>query len=341
MRIIPENLRERALGMLEAECTTAEVAARVGASVQSIRSLRRRFAQTGSTRDLPRSGRPRVTSRAQDRYILNQHLRDRFRTATATAAVTPGTHNNRISAQTVRNRLAESGLHGRRPYVGSVLSRRHRNNREQWALRHINWTRQRWRTVLFTDESRFVLSRADGRVRLYRRRNERYADCCVLQRDRFGGGGSVMVWGGIAYGYRTPFVVIDGNLNAQNTGKTFLGPHVVPLLQTHNVITTLQQDNATSHVARVNLEYLRNHNVDFIDDWPSKSPDLNPIKHLWDNLDRRVRRRLNPPNNVNELRAALLEEWNNIPQADINKLVLSMRRRCQAVSIAHGGHTRY
>jgi len=195
---IPENLRERALGMLEAGGTTAEVAARVGASVQSIRSIRRRFAQTGSTRDLPRSGRPRVTSRAQDRYILNQHLRDRFRSATDTAAVTPGTHNNRMSAQTVRNRLAESGLHGRRPYVGSVLSRRRRNNREQWALRHINWTRQRWRTLLFTDESRFVLSRADGRVRLYRRRNERYADCCVLQRDRFGGGGSVMVWDSIA-----------------------------------------------------------------------------------------------------------------------------------------------
>jgi len=208
---IPENLSERALGMLVAGCKTAEVAACVGASVQSIRSLRRWFAQTGSTRDLPRSGRPRVTSRAQDRYILNQHLRDRFRTATATAAVTPGTHNNRISAQTVRKRLAESGLHGRRPYVGSVLLRRHRNNRE-WALRHINWTRQRWRTILFTDETRFVLSRADGRVRLYRRRNERYADCCVLQRDRFGGGGSVMVWGGIAYGYWTRLVVIDGNL---------------------------------------------------------------------------------------------------------------------------------
>jgi len=68
---------------------------------------------------------------------------------------------------------------------------------------------------------------------------------------------------------------------------------------------------------------------------------LNPIEHLWDTLDRRERRRLNPPNNVNELRAALLEEWNNIPQADINKLVLSIGRRYQAVSIAHGGHTRY
>ena len=122
---------------------------------------------------------------------------------------------------------------------------------------------------------------------------------------------------GIAYGYLTPLVVIDGNLIAQKYRLDILGPHVVPLLQTHNVITTLQQDNATSHVACVNLEYLQNHNVDFIDDWRSKSPDLNPIEHIWDNLDRRVRRRPNPPNNVNELRAALLEERNNISQADI------------------------
>jgi len=61
-----------------------------------------------------------------------------------------------------------------------------------------------------------------------------------------------MVWGGIAYGYRTPLVVIDGNLNAQRYREDILGPRVVPLLQAHNVIRMLQQDNATSHVARVN-----------------------------------------------------------------------------------------
>ena len=62
--------------------------------------------------------RPLVTTRGQDRY--NTHLRNRFQTATATAANTHGTHNNCISVQTVHNRLREGGLNARRPYVGCV-----------------------------------------------------------------------------------------------------------------------------------------------------------------------------------------------------------------------------
>ena len=252
--------------MLEAGASTEDVAAQVGSSVQAVRSLRRRFVQTGSTEDLPRRGRPRVTTPAQDRYILNQHLRNRFLTATATTSVTPGTHNPRISTQTVRNRLAENNLRARRPYVGTVLTDRHRRDRLQWADRHINWTRQDGRTILFSDESRFALSNSDGQIRVYQRRNERYADCCVLQRDHFGGGGSVMVWAGISYGYRTQLVVIDGNLNAQKYRDRVLAPHVVPLLQNHGVISVFQHDNARPHVARDNIQFLRKNNIDFIDD---------------------------------------------------------------------------
>ena len=120
---IAKHLRERAVGMLEAGALIEDVAAQVRSSVQAVSSLRRRFVQTGSTTDLSRNGTPRVTTPAQDRYILNQHLRNRFITATATTSVTSGSHNHRISAQFVRKRLAENNL--RTPYVGAVLTYRH------------------------------------------------------------------------------------------------------------------------------------------------------------------------------------------------------------------------
>ena len=338
---IPTNLRERAIGMLNAGMATNEVARVVGCSSRSIRNLRQRFQATGRTEDLPRSGRPRVTTPGQDRYIMNTHLRNRFQTATATAANTPGTHNNRISDQTVRNRLREGGLRAHRPYVGCLLTRRHRVNRVNWARTHIRWIRQQWNSVLFSDESRFSIHRSDGRVRVYRRRNERYADCCLLERDRFGGGGSVLVWAGIAHGYRTPLVVVDGNLNAQRYRDEILARHVIPMFQNIANINLFQQDNATSHTARDTVNFPRTNNIAFINDWPAKSPDLNPIEHLWDNLDQRIRRRRIPPSNINDLTQALIQEWNNIPQAEINTLVGSMRQRCQAVLHAQGGHTRY
>ena len=117
-------------------------------------------------------------------------------------------------------------------------------------------------------------------------------------------------------------------------------PRMLFLSYNHNVISVFQPDNARPHIARDNILFLQNNNINFIDDWPSESPDLDPIEHLWDDLEKRVRRRQNPPGNINELREALLEEWNYIPPAQINNLIYSMRRRCQAVSNVRDGHTR-
>ena len=76
-------------------------------------------------------------------------------------------------------------------------------------------------------------------------------------------------------------------------------------------------------------------------DWPAVSPDMNCIKHMWDELGRRLRKRLNQPNNVAELGRALQEEWRNIPMATVRRLVRSMRRRLQTVIQNNGGHCRY
>ena len=190
---------------------------------------------------------------------------------------------------------------------------------------------------MFSDESRFLLFRSDRRQRIYRRRGERFVDACVREQDRFEGGG-VMVWAGIYHGHKTELVFVEGALNAQSYRDTILQPVVVPFIRCHNV--TFQQDNARPHVARICDEYLQANNVDVLP-WPAFSPDLSPVEHLWDVLDRGVRRRHPAPTTQAELRRALQEEWDNIPIRQINGLINSMHRRIRAAIGLNGGHTRY
>ena len=76
-------------------------------------------------------------------------------------------------------------------------------------------------------------------------------------------------------------------------------------------------------------------------DWPSRSPDLNPIEHVWEELGRRVRQQVNPPKTLGDLECALVEQWRRLPQAVFTNVLRSTRRRCVAVRDARGGHNRY
>ena len=79
--------------------------------------------------DMVSRSRGRVTTQVQDNRIRTRYLRNRRLPATRTAAVTIGSHNRPISAHTVIRRLRERGIRARRPYVGPVLTRRHRQAR--------------------------------------------------------------------------------------------------------------------------------------------------------------------------------------------------------------------
>lgn len=337
--------REQAIGRLHAGQRPRVIANDMHCSIRTIERLRERYNATTSTNDRPRSGRPRVTTARQDRHLHRQHLRDRFRTASESARQTIGTHQRPICAETVRRRLRTVNLSCRRPARGPILTVRHRRQRLQWAQQRQNWRHQQWRTVVFSDESRYCLSVADGRARVWRRRGERYTDGCVVERDAWGGQ-SIMVWGGIALNRKLGPVVFQnigpgrGNgVNAARYIDQVLRPHVVPHFARHRN-HVFQQDNARAHTARLTTDFLQQHNVRTMP-WPALSPDLNPIEHLWDEIQRRLNDIQPRPTTAAQLTASFHRVWNAIPMAFINRLVHSMYRRCMAVINANGGHTRY
>ena len=102
----------------------------------------------------------------------------------------------------------------------------------------------------------------------------------------------------------------------------------------------LLHDGAPAHRARTTTAYLNANNVNVVD-FPPKSPDLNIIENIWDELNRRVKRTGAIPTTLNQLRAKIRYEWNNLPQNYVQRYVTSMRRRCLAVVNSAGGYTRY
>ena len=113
--------------------------------------------------------------------------------------------------------------------------------------------------------------------------------------------------GSVSQHHRTELVVIAGSLNTVRDREDVLLPHVVPFLQAHPVMT-LHHDNATSHTARSVRDFLQDRNVSVLP-WPAKSPDFNPIEHVLDLLDWKVRARAIPPRNIRQLAEALVSEW--------------------------------
>ncbi|GFX12541.1 transposable element Tc1 transposase [Trichonephila clavipes] len=88
------------------------------------------------------------------------------------------THHS-VSARTIRRRSQQSGLSARRPLLGLPLTQNHRRLRRQWCNDRWMWTAE-WNEVVFIDESRICLQPYDCRIRVWRHREEKFLNSCVM-----------------------------------------------------------------------------------------------------------------------------------------------------------------
>ena len=99
-------------------------------------------------------------------------------------------------------------------------------------------------------------------------------------------------------------------------------------------------DNARTHRARIVQHFLQQVAVQTIP-WPAMSPDMNPMEHVWDFIGRKINQRNPKCHNIDELRTAILQEWQQFPREQLRRLVQSMTRRVTELHNKGGGYTRY
>jgi len=208
----------------------------------------------------------------------------------------------------------------------------------KFARDHINKDQKFWDNILWSDESKFNVFHADGRKRVWRLPIQAFKRQNLKPTVKHGGG-SVMVWGCVASNWvgNIQFLeeimdqfkyqsILDRNVKISET-KLGLGRKF-----------TFQQDNDPKHSAKSTIEYFKKNNTSKLE-WPSQSPDLNPIEQLWKHIAREIRKQ--SFGGILDLKSRIKEVWDHISTNVTANLVSSMKRRLEAVIKANGGPTKY
>ena len=302
--------RAMVIALHEAGHIQSAIAARLNCSQSTVCRTIRKYESTGSVADLPRMERPRSTTDRENRYIKRVALANRFMNSTRLISHLPCHLRAKVNNRTIRRRLAEMGIEARWPRQKPALTPRHIKQRLEWGKKiKSKGLRRFWRKVIFTDESKFNLYQSDGRVWVWRRKGEELDQGCILKKHKHPQ--SVMAWGSISWKGVGDLKFIEGKMDgwmySQILGDAFLPDANCKFGDDF----LLQDDNDSKHWSRLVAWWKEQNEIETID-WPASSPAINLIEHVWDYVKRAIAKRPNPPQNRDELREAIAEEWYKI-----------------------------
>lgn len=255
---------------------TAKIVKRNHCTVQYIIN---KFKNEGNLANKAGRGRKCILTPKTKNYIIKQIKCNPKRSVPKLTAEVSNIIDQKVSVESVRRVLRKEGYNGRIARKKPFVSKVNRMKRLEFAKKYINESVEFWKTVIFSDESKFNLFGSDGKQVVWRKPNTQLnkENLCPTVKH---GGGNVMVWGCMAANGVGKLQFIDTTMDKfqyLNILNENLKPSVNKLgLQD---VYCFQHDNNPKHTAYIVKEWLLYHVRKQLHT-PPQSPDLNPIENL-------------------------------------------------------------
>lgn len=273
-----------------------------------------------------RSGRPKCTSERTDRRIVQLAATGEgsVRAIAACSAV-------QASKSTIHRRLQNNYYLVYTKFQKTLpLTAVHKHARVEWARQHMTWD-DKWLTDIFSDEKKWNLDGPDGNQCYWH--DLRHEPRTILTRQH--GGGSVMVWGGFGFNGVTDLAFVTGRQTSAKYQET-LAKHLLPCARDIGGPDWIfQQDNAPILTSQCTKAWFGRENINILE-WPSCSPDLNPIENVWGVMMRRVYANGKQYMLVDGLQSAIVDCWFTLETELLPKLVMDMKERVFEVIESNG-----
>ncbi|KAK3510621.1 hypothetical protein QTP70_011880 [Hemibagrus guttatus] len=334
---LSKDTRNKIVDLHQAGKTESAIGKQLGVKKSTVGAIIRKWKTYKTTDNLPQSVAPRKIS-PRGVKMITRTVSKNPRTTREDLVNDLQRARTKVTKATISITLRRQGLKSCSARRVPLLKPVHVPAHLKFAREHLDDPEEDWENVIWSDETKIELFGKNSTCRVWRRKNAELHPKNTIPTVKHGGG-NIMLWG--CFSAKGPGRLIcvkermNGAMYCEILRKNLL-PSARALKMKHGWV--YQHDNDPKHTTRAMKEWLRKKHFKVLE-WPSQSPDLNPIENLWRELKIRVAQR--QPQNITALEEICMEEWAKLPATVCKNLVATYRKRLTSVIDNKGYITKY